>query len=476
MKILDVTAYRRASRWLLAAGLLACFAAGLICTGSAWAGLKPFPLGADQRGTVVCLENSAVSYDIYLPSAYSTSGTPLPILYTLNPSGGGMVSSFQTVCSSLNIIAVGVKSSKNTTPLDTVLKDFYAVPHDVRQRVLFDPSAEFVGGFSGGGENAYIFSRFWAQHVCGIFAMSGWMGCTSGPDGVPYHRTSQVQTNLLVARTTGTSDASTQLTFLGPDGNYLTSIGAVVQDWTFTGGHSIPPDSLKTTCLTWLVDNRTPAGPTDQSDALAQADDWYSRAGTGQTEAVLRECVGTLMSRPRTWFALEAQLVMDDLMTNYNAFRELSVSNLAQGDFASDLFFYSALGAATNRDTQRYDGNLKALTGITGTSGDRAGDICYLLNKFGYPVPVVQMSADRALGQVNLWLHEDVPGLGYSLQTRADLVGDVWQDISPPALDTNTIWSATFDFDAGSESGFYRLVTTNLPGISPPWPNGSMGP
>jgi hypothetical protein len=222
--------------------------------------------------------------------------------------------------------------------------------------------------------------------------------------------------------------------------------------------------------------NRIPAGETDETNSFAQADNWRSRAAAGQTEAVLRECVSTLMNQPRTWFALEAQLVMDDLMTNFNSVRSLNVTNLAQGDFASDLFFYSALGAATNRDWQRYDCDLKALTGITGTSGDRAGDICYVLNTFGYPAPWLQISVGNISSQANVWLREDVPGLDYSLQSRTDLVNDVWQDMAPSTLDTNAIWSATFGFDPGSASGFYRVGTIPTVGISPPWPNGFNGP
>ena len=443
----------------------------------ALADLKPFPLSANQRGTVACLENPSINYDIYLPPAYSTNGTPLPILYTLNPDGGGLVSDFQAVCSSLNLIVVGVKKFPKRRALDLVLRDFYAVPHDVRQRVLFDPTAEFVAGFSGGGENSYIFSRFWAQHISGILAMSGWMGCTFGPDGyVVYYSTSQVLTNLLVVCTTGTSDNPTQLTFLDPDTNYLASCGAIVRNVWFTGGHAIPSDSVKTACLNFFLSHRIPAGPNDQSNSLAQAADWRSRAASGQTEAVLRECVSTLMNQPRTWSALEAQLVMDDLMTNYNSFRSLNVSNLAQGDFASDLFFYSAFGAATNGDLQRYAGNLKALTGITGTSGDRAGDIYYLLTDYNCPAPLLQMSAGQTPGQVNLWLQKDAPGLAYSLQSRTDLANDAWLDIAPPVFDINTLWSTTFSFDPGPECGFYRVGVTPLPGTSPPWPNGFSGP
>jgi len=45
--------------------------------------LLPFPLSANQRGTVACLEKSAITYDIYLPPGYSTNGPPLPIFYTV---------------------------------------------------------------------------------------------------------------------------------------------------------------------------------------------------------------------------------------------------------------------------------------------------------------------------------------------------------------------------------------------------------
>jgi len=446
-------------------------------TDAAFAGLQPFPLTAGQRGTVTCLENPSISYDIYLPPAYSTNGPPLPILYTLNPNGGGLVANFQTVCASLNIIVVGVMSSQNGATLDVMLRDFYAVPRDIRQRVLFDPTAQMVSGFSGGGENAYIFCRFWAQHISGLFAMSGWMGNTLGPDAtVVYFTTSHVQTNLIVVCTTGTSDDITQTTFLGPDSNYLASCGAIVKDVTFPGLHAIPPDSFKTPVLNFILSRRTPAGPNDQANSHAQADNWRSRIASGQSEAVLRECVNTLMKQPRTWFALEAQLVMDDLMTNYDSFRTLNVSNLAQGDFASDLFFYAAFGAATNHDWQRYDANLKALNGVTGTSGDRAGDIYYLLTTYGYTAPLLQMSTVPVSGQANVWLREDAPGLSYSLQSLSDLASGGWLDIPSSAVDTGTIWSATVDADPAAASGFYRATSDPVFGTSPPWPNGIFVP
>jgi hypothetical protein len=71
---------------------------------------------------------------------------------------------------------VGITGTKNGVPWTKILREIYAVTRDVRQRVLFDPTAEFAGGLSGGGECSYMFSRFRAQHVAGLFEMAGWLG------------------------------------------------------------------------------------------------------------------------------------------------------------------------------------------------------------------------------------------------------------------------------------------------------------
>jgi hypothetical protein len=430
--------------------------------------LLPFPISANQRGTsIACLEKQALRYDAYLPPGYSTNGTPLPILYTLHPNGGGMVGNFQTVCSSMNIIVVGILSSSNGAPWDIVLRDFYAVTRDIRLRVLYDPTAEFVGGFSGGGENSFVFSRFRSQHVAGIFGMGGWMGRQVNG----YVTTDRVQTNLLVARATGTSDTSA-IYFLPLDSNYLATCGAVIKDWSFSGGHTINvPDATKTAALTWLLNQRIPAGATDRTNAQLQADDWQARISAGQQQTVLQECVNTLQTRPRSWFAYQAQLVLDQLATNYTSFRALDMNNLAQGDFASDLFYYYGRGAANLGDLQRYRSALKALTGVTGVNGDRAGDIRSLLLQFSYPGPILQCSSDQNLGRMNLWLSKETPGLDYFLQSRSNLVSDAWQDTAATTFETNTLWSAGVDLPSASDGGFNRIRTapSTVP-ASPPWP------
>ena len=439
-----------------------CFLGCFMLVAKAFA-LLPFPYTANQRGLVTCLETPSVTYDVYLPPSYTTN-TVLPILYTFNPSGGGMVSEFQSVCSDLNIIAVGILSFQNGTSHDNVLRDVHAVTRDLRLRVMFDPTAELASGFSGGGVASYIYSRFRAQHVAGVFAMSGWLGRTGGI----YPSTDRVQTNLLVARNTGVDDAGAQY-YLIPDSNYLASCGAVVKDWYMTGGHYIAPYARKSACLSWLVTNRRPGTAADRINALSLATNWQARLSAGQTELVLREAVTNLMTRPRSWFAYQSQLVLDQVLTNAS-FRSWNVTGLAQGDFASDQFYYYARGASLNGDTSRCYAAMKALTGIGGVSGDRAGGIYSLLCNAGYVAPILQCSPGLVSGQITLWLTKDTPGLNYSVQSCSHLAGGGWQDVSLPTMETNTLWSAAVDLPSGSDRTFFRMRTEPTISSDPPWP------
>lgn len=143
-----------------------------------------------------------------------------------------MVSFFQMVSSNLNIITIGVVSPKSGTSWDLILRDCYAVARDVRTRLLYDPTAEMLSGFSAGGVISYGASRFRPNNVACVYAMAGWLG--RGSSGYP--TVDRVRANLLVARSTGNTDTSS-LFYLTLDSNYLASCGAVIKDWTFSGGH-----------------------------------------------------------------------------------------------------------------------------------------------------------------------------------------------------------------------------------------------
>ncbi len=441
-------------------------AALLCCADCVSADLQPFPLSANQRGWVECLDVPLGFYDVYLPPAYSTNGPALPIVYTFNPSGGGMVTSFMSVCSNLNIICIGILGSQNGAGWDIVMRQCAYVSRDIRRRVLFDPTAEFASGFSGGGETSYVVSRLRAQHVAGVFTMAGWLGRGAGYP--TYQTTDRVLTNLLVARARGLSDGGGWV--MVPDSNYLSSCGAVIRDEYFAGGHEVAPDTVKSNCLAWLVSQRIPPGPNDQTNARAQGADWRARISAGQRETVLRECVAALLSHPRSWIALEAQLVLDDLLLDDESFRPLPVNNLASGDFASDLFYYLARGAGDGSDWPRYRSALKALTGIIGANGDRAGDIRNLLLKYNYAEPILLGSPDAIPSRMNLAFRQDTPGLDYFLQGRTNLITPPWQELALPALGTNVTWTTNFALPPGTQNGYYRLRTTPAPGTSPPWP------
>src|SRR5205823_3088183 len=125
-------------------------------------------------------------------------------------------------------------------------------------------------------------------------------------------------------------------------------------------------------------------------------------------------------------------------------------------------------------DGPRYRSALKALTGITGVNGDRAGDIRALLQKHSYPAPILRCSADAALGQMNLSFSKDTPELDCFVEGCTDLITNSWQQLVFPVVDTSTAWSTKFDLAPDSNSGFYRLRTTPSAGVSPPWPGAWM--
>ena len=419
--------------------------------------LRPFPLTAGQQGTVTCLDHPSIGYEIHLPSNYSTSLAPLPILYTFNPGGGGMVDDFKTVCSNMQIITVGIINSMNGVSWDTIYPDLYAVTRDIRQRVLFDPTAEMAAGFSGGGVVCYEFSRFRPQHVAGIFTMGGWMGHSD----FVYPRLDRVQYNLLVARTAGTDDSGANR-YRSADKSFLNSCGAVVNDWSFTGGHEVAPDDQKTYALSWILNTRSMAGTNDRSDALAQAGNWRARIGAGERQDVLHEAADALMNHPRSWYAYQAQLILDQLM-NDTTFHTLDVAGLARGDFASNHFYFSARGAALTGDLTTYHAAMKSLTGILAVYGDRSADFYSMLLQYGYPTPALTISQDS--GQLNLMLCKDTPGLAYTLETSPDLRNGTWHAALCQPLETNTVWSAGFSLPLASPSGFFRIRAT--PALGP---------
>lgn len=465
--------------------------------------LLPFPLNPGRLGFIPCLENSNYIYECYLPPNYSTNGSGTPILYTFNPGGGSLAGNFLSVCESSNWICICITNTHNNMSWDLVLKAMYVVTRDVRSRILYDPSEEFAGGLSGGGECSYMFARLRGQHVAGLIEVAGWLGRLNvgGGPAVQYYGIDRVQTNLIVTRTTGSTDTGAQF-YNVFDSNFLATCNADITDYTFTGGHTYPPPATMGACFQQLILLHQGNGPNDQSDAQTLYTNWQARIATGDGNNVLRECMSNLMNFPRTWFSYQAEQTLDQLLTNYNAFSRYDVSNLAQGDYAADLFYYYARGAANAGDTNRYYSCLHALTGITATNdyvgtitisnivvpagfptdngldyittvtNDHANDVSLLETNFGYGKPWLQISPAQPGSPLTLTLLKSAPWLQqYEAQGRSDFVNGSWSSIDfYNDAETPTIWSATVD-PLDPVSGYYRLSTrVGGPGYSSYWP------
>jgi len=411
-----------------------------------------FPLVAGERGRVTCRENPSVIYDVYLPTHYAADGPPLPIIYTFSPVGGGEVSDFQDVAATMQIIVIGLLQFHDGVSWDDLYQEIYAVTRDVRQRLVFDPTAEMAGGWSGGGVAAYAFSRFRGQHTAGVIPMGGWLGVSDGN----YSPESWLRSGLLVARTTGNTDSG-GLYYLVADGSYLVKCGAVVNNFSFVGGHQPAPPDVQTAAFTWILNNRVQGGPSERTTAQAQATAWQVRIAAGERQAVLREAVAMLFNNRRNWYAYQAQRILDQLMDEA-AFRTLDTAALAYGLAARDHFYYSARGAALNNDWQNFHAAMKALAGVNGADGYRRSDIYDLLVSYGFPVPVCNISC--AAGQLNLSINKDTLGLAYALESCPSLATGTWQEIACAPIETPTSWSTAVTPPPGATHGFYRIRVT----------------
>ncbi len=373
-----------------------------------------------QRGLVRCVDHPDVAYDLYLPPGYSSNGPARPLLYTFHANGGGMVGDFQSVASSLQFIVVGILESQNGVDWDQFTDVTHAVTRDIRQRLNYDPTAVFAAGWSGGAVSAYEFSKYLRQELSGVFAMSGWL----------QNRTNNVDrflTNLCVARASG--DTDTAATFYLPiDARHLTNHGAIIRDTIFSGGHVVAPNAVKSDCLSWMLSVRLPAGPNDRTNALAQAALWRTALQNGGHEQVYRACVNSVMTRPRTYEAREAHLVLEAIYADYERFRLLNVAGAASSDYALDHFFFRAYGAGKIRSKALYYSALKAATGVTGTSGDRLTGFGDMLRLFGIPAPLI-----RRVGvsgpEVDLTYAPDSLAAQYSWEQKT-LSGGTWAPVS----------------------------------------------
>ena len=265
-----------------------------------------------------------------------------------------------------------------------------------------------------------------------------------------------------MARSNGDNDTAAN-SWLVWDSNYLATFSAVIRDWSFPGGHDVSPDSVKTECLTWLLNQRVQLSLNDRSNALTQATAWRWAIRVGQGATVLRECLASLQNKPRTWEAHYAEMALDDLQADYAAFSQLDVSGLAgidhaAGDNAVDFFFYRGQGAGIVGDQAIYLSSLKCTVGISNACGDRTPYFTGMLTNYGVPPPcILRVQPDLATGGVVLNFTRQSVSLGYYPEGK-NALSAAWQSRTGTLLTNQPGGRATWVLPPEAlPASFYRL-------------------
>jgi hypothetical protein len=407
-----------------------------------------YPVCPGGRAIVQCLEFPNKAYDIYLPPQYSDTGPPLPILYTFHPNGGGMVANFGGVATDLGIIVVGIRESSNAVDWNDFIDVIYAVSRDIRQRLRFDPTAEFTTGWSGGGYEAYMHSQILRQEISGVYAMCSWLP--------HYDSTYRYPSNLLVTRANALADNTGLNADWAPDGSFMDQLGIQHYDTWFPGPHAIAPDTNKLDCLSWLLAHHTPTGSNDEAVAAAQAASWRSALTNGQAQRVFTEAFNTVLTNSRSFLENQAQLIVDTVMTNYESFRSFNITNLAPGDYTADYLYFRAYGAAKIGDTNTYFSCLKSYTWLTGASGDRDSDLADLMQLYGAPRPRFAFAFSN--GSPVFTYRRDAPLVSYTVQQSRTLAPSSWTNLPVFEITNNDgTFSQTITND-GSPAKFFRMA------------------
>ncbi len=310
----------------------------------------PLNIEPGEQGKVQCVDAAKYQYDLYLPSSYG-KGKLLPIIYTSSPGGGGMVNAYKAMGEELQVIVVGELAYRNNRSISDIIGSVFAMLRDVRQRIEFDPTAQFTAGMSGGAWQSYSVARWNSTSICGVMAMGGWLG-------MQYEPWFRHGTGLLVARGAGVDDKGSNR-MSKRDSTFLSRFNATVKDWSFPGGHVDAPTPVKVEMLQWLLDERTSQDDVAQKSAEAQWAEWNTKCEQGNDGTVFVECVEAVLEHPRTWIAYEAKKIIDRQLQDYSKFQGLSLDGLPTGQYAEDYFGFIAYGSGMAGDADTFHSALK---------------------------------------------------------------------------------------------------------------------
>ncbi|MDE0836854.1 MAG: hypothetical protein OSA84_10935 [Akkermansiaceae bacterium] len=131
-----------------------------------------------------------------------------------------------------------------------MLQRFTAILPQIEAAVPHDEKRMFMGGTSGGAWRSYHYSAQVPRPWAGILASGGWLGGEQWYD-LPYPR-------MRVAMVNGDKDYAA-IGVMKKDTEVLHRADSVVSVHAFEGGHQMPPPSVLTKALRWLLETELPA-------------------------------------------------------------------------------------------------------------------------------------------------------------------------------------------------------------------------
>lgn len=126
------------------------------------------------KDTIVCNNDGAQSYALYLPKDYSSKKAwPCIILFDAHARGALPLRMYKDVAEKYGFILIGSNTSKNGLTADVTDKIVNTLWNDIHNRLNIDSNSTYTSGFSGGSKVASLF----AMTHGGI---TGVIGCAGG--------------------------------------------------------------------------------------------------------------------------------------------------------------------------------------------------------------------------------------------------------------------------------------------------------
>ena len=188
------------------------------------------------------------TFHVYYPKSYTSEKKP-PMLILFSPGGGGkgIMNNFKQGADSLGWVVVGcdkLKNGQNWGEGKTIFNDLLPV---IEERVDHDPELLYMGGFSGGGLRALLYSAEYDKPWKGIISCGGWLGGSKNYD-------KDYRKYMAVAMVNGDTDAGAN-SYAEADKDILKKRRCKVEIFNFKGGHTIGSPELIEEAMTWVQEN-----------------------------------------------------------------------------------------------------------------------------------------------------------------------------------------------------------------------------